>query len=173
MMNSTYLAELVSLQKNILKVFVLTAMILSFPAFVFAQEAIELGKFLEQENTNNSSVIRSFVFDNVPTTSWKQGTLVVGSPQNAQKLITDVASLANLKEEISQNRSVKFLQINLENAAEKGQVRLNPNMLGSFANLQYVFIQSQVDLTPAEVSAMVSGYEEGDIVLLFQVVSNF
>jgi hypothetical protein len=82
-------------------------------------------------------------------------------------------SLSNVKAESSQNRAVKFLQINLENADEKGRVRLNPSTLASFINLQYVFIQSQVDLTPSEVSAMVSGYEDGDIVLLFQVVSNF
>lgn len=172
MMNSNYLADSVSLQKNILKVFVLAAMILSFPANGFAQEAIELGKFLE-EKSNNAEVVKGFVFDNVPAVSWKQGILTADAPQNAQKLITDVTSLSNVKAENSQNRSVKFLQINLENTGEKGQVRLNPDNLGSFINLQYIFVQSQVALSPAEVNAMVTGYEEGDIVLVYQVVSNF
>lgn len=172
MMNSNYLAESVSLQKNILRVFVLAAMILSFPAFVFAQEAIELGKFLD-EKSDNSEIVRAFVFDNVPAVSWKQGVAATDTPKNTQKLVTDVASLSIVKAESSQNRSVKFLQINIENIGEKGQVRLNPNTLASFVNLQYVFIQSQVDLTAAEVSSMVSGYEDGDIILLFQVVSNF
>lgn len=172
MMNSNYLADSVSLQKNFLRVFVLAAIILSFPAYVFAQDAIELGKFLE-EKSNNAEVVKGFVFDNVPAVSWKQGLLAADAPQNAQKLITDVTSLSNVKAEISQNRSVKFLQINLENTGEKGQVRLNPDNLGSFINLQYVFIQSQVALSPAEVNAMFTGYEEGDIVLLYQVVSNF
>lgn len=172
MMNSNYLAEPVSLQKNILRFFVLAAMILSFPAFVFAQEAVELEKFLD-EKSDNSEIVKAFVFGNMPAVSWKKGLAAADAPQSAQKLITDVASLTNVQVEGAQNRSVKFLQVNLENAAEKGQVRLNPNVLGSFVNLQYVFIQSQVNLTPAEVSAMVTGYEDGDIVLLFQVVSNF
>lgn len=173
MMNSNYLADSVSLQKTFLKIFVLSVLFLAIPVFVFAQDAVELGKFLEEENSNNSEVIRGFVFDNVPTATWKQGMIVAAAPQNAQKLVTDVVSLTILKGESSQNRAVKFLQINLENADEKGRVRLNPSTLASFINLQYVFIQSQVDLTPSEVSAMVSGYEDGDIVLLFQVVSNF
>lgn len=172
MMNSNYLAESVSLQKIILKVFVLAVLFLSFPACVFAQEAIELGKFLEEKG-DNSEIVNGFVFDNVPAASWRMGQMVSDAPQNAQKLVTDVASLSNLKGENPQNRSVKFLQINIENVAEKAQVRLNPNSLGTFINLQYVFIQSQVSLSPAEVKAMVSGYEEGDLVLLFQVVSNF
>jgi hypothetical protein len=90
MMNSNYLADSVSLQKNFLRVFVLAAIILVFPAYVFAQEAIELGKFLD-EKSENSEIVRGFVFDNVPAVSWKQGLATTDAPKNAQRLVTDVA----------------------------------------------------------------------------------
>lgn len=149
----------------------MAALLLSTPANIYAQEAVELEKFLGEKNFNHE-VVKVFVFENSPAISWKDGALVAEATQ-AQKLITDVASLSQLKGDLPQNRSVKFLQINIENGAETGRVKLTPGDLASFVNLQYVFIQSQVDLTATEASAMVSGFEDGDIVLLFQVISNF
>lgn len=172
MMNSNYLAESVSLQKIILKFFVIATLLFSVPAAVYGQEAVKLEKFLE-EKSNNKEVVRGFVFENIPAVSWKEGALVTEPAQTAQKLITDVVSLSQVTDDSPQNRSVKFLQINIENGAEKGRVRLTPRDLASFVNLQYVFIQSQVALTASEASAMVSGYEDGDIVLLFKVISNY
>jgi hypothetical protein len=173
MMNSTYLAELVSLQKNPLRILVLTVLFLSFHSRMFAQEAVELDVFLNEQGSGNTEIVKGFVFENVPALTWRQGAIAGQVAQNTQKLVTDVASVKQVISDNTQHRYVKFLQINIENAGEKGQVRLNPELLGSFTNLQYVFIQSQVSLTAAEVSAMVSGYEEGDVVLLYQVVSNF
>ena len=149
----------------------MAALLLSTPANIYAQEAVELEKFLGEKGSNNE-IVKGFIFENVPAISWQEGTLV-GEASQVQKLITDVASLSQVKNDLLQNRSVKFLQINIENAAEKGRVRLTQADLASFVNLQYIFIQSQVALTAAEASAMVSGYEDGDIVLLFRVISNF
>jgi hypothetical protein len=113
------------------------------------------------------------VYDNLPTIIIKDAniqTVGEGFPQN---ITVDVHSFSLLKSENEIFRTVKLLQINIRSISEKSALRINLQDLKSFSNLAYIFINSEIPLTSEEVEFMVSGFEEGDIILLYQVNSNF
>jgi hypothetical protein len=151
---------------------VFTLFLLSFTQ-IHAQKAILLEEFMKQEGENNTDLLKSLVYDNVPTvilTDSKTQLVGEGFPQ---KVSSNTNSLSSLKSENNIFRTVKLLQINLNNETEKSALRINISELEGFSNLVYILINSEVPLTSEEVENMVNGNEEGDVILLFQINSNF
>lgn len=126
-----------------------------------------------QENVIDIENLKNLVFENVPTVFHRRGQSQDGSENLPQRLITDAASLSTLEIQNENWRTVKLLQIDLTQSQDKTLVRLSPQKLKSFSNLSYILIKSSFPLTKEEVSQMISGYEDGDLVLLYQINSNF
>lgn len=117
--------------------------------------------------------LKSLIFDNVPTLFLINRNIQDEAEKFPQRLISDSNSLYLLEEENERIRSVKLLQIDINQTQEKSSVRLNPEKLAGLNNLTHVFFKSNVPLTKEEVIQMVSGFNKGDLILLYQVNSNF
>jgi hypothetical protein len=117
--------------------------------------------------------LKSLIQDNVPTIYLSENRIIDDNGENPIRLISDGNSLSLLEDQNEKYRTVKFLQVDLSQIGEKSQVKLDPEKLRAFSNLVFVFIKSTIPLTKEEVNLMLSGYELGDVVLLYQVNSNF
>lgn len=144
-----------------------------FPTEGYAQKAILFDDFVKEAGEKNTEYLKKLVFDHVPTIFIKDSNIKILGEGFPQKVAVDFNSIAALKPENDIFRTVKLLQINLGSTSEKSALRINQEDLKSFSNLVYIFINSEIALTQAEADLMVSGFEEGDIILLYQVSSNF
>jgi hypothetical protein len=117
--------------------------------------------------------LKSLIFDNVPTIFLINRNIQDENEKFPQRLISDVNSLYLLEGENERIRSVKLLQIDIYQNQENSSVRLNPEKLAGLNNLTHVFIKSNFALTKEEVNQMVSGFNKGDLILLYQVNTNF
>lgn len=140
---------------------------------VYAQKALLIDDLVKEEGEQNTEYIKSLVYDNLPTIIIKDSNIQTVGEGFPQKVTVDVHSFSLLKSENDIFRTVKLLQINLGNNSEKSALRINLEDLKSFSNLGYIFITSEIPLTSEEVELMVRGFEEDDIILLYQVNSNF
>ncbi|MCH6200130.1 hypothetical protein MMU07_11090 [Aquiflexum sp. LQ15W] len=150
-------------------------LILFFSSFsqIKAQKSLSLEEFINQEGENNTVFIKNLVFENIPTVLLKDSKIQTLGEGFPQKVSSDISSLELLKSENNIFRTVKILQINLGSEAEKSALKINLSELKGFSNLVYIFINSETSLSPDEVDRMVSGYEDGDVIVLFQVNTNF
>jgi hypothetical protein len=139
----------------------------------YAQKALLLEEFLEKEGENNTELVRSLIYDNGPAVLLKDSKIQILGDGFPQKISTEIGSFPTLKSGNDIFRTIKLLQVNLSSNSEKSALRLNMEELKGFSNLAYVFINSEIPLTSEEVEMMVTGFEEGDLILLFQVNSNF
>lgn len=136
-----------------------------------AQSPILLEKYILDEGMENTEYLQTLLYDNVPAILISnEGIQEVrsGYPQRASLDASYLGSIANTDDLF---RTVKLLQVNLTKEQDKSALRLNPEVLKNFFNLNYVLINSTVPLTQAEVSSMVTGFEEGQYVILFTVNS--
>lgn len=140
---------------------------------IHAQKAFLLQEFLEQEGENNSELLKSLVFNNITTINLKDSTPQIIGEGFPQKVSTDINSFSILKSENNIFRTVKLIAINLDAETTKSAIWLNLKELKSFSNLAYVLINSDIPLTSEEVDIMVTGFEESDVILLYQINSNF
>jgi hypothetical protein len=139
----------------------------------YSQKGLQLEKYINEGGKENTGFLESLIFDNVPSILVKESNIQIVGEGFPQKLTTDINSISVLNTENSIFRTVKILQINLGNESEKSALRIKMENLKSFSNLAYIFINSDIPLTSEEVDLMVSGFEEGDIILLYQFNSNF
>lgn len=155
----------------------LLSLIIGFICFSFtegySQKASLFEEFVKAEGEKNTDFLRSLVNDNVPTILIKDSAIQFGGEGFPQKVSTDVKSISTLESENNIFRTVKLLQINLGSDSEKSALRINLENLKGFSNLAYIFINSEIPLTAEEVGIMVTGFEEGDVILLYRVNSNF
>ncbi|WP_373493597.1 hypothetical protein [Aquiflexum sp.] len=136
-----------------------------------AQNPILLEKYLLEEGMENTEYLQTLLYDNVPAIVISgEGIQEVrsGYPQRATIDASQIGSVSNPDDLF---RTVKLLQVNLTKEQDKAALRLNPELLRNFFNLYYVLINSTVPLTQAEVSSIVSGFEEGQYIFLFTVNS--
>lgn len=139
----------------------------------YAQKAFLIDEYIIGEGEKNTDFLKSLVYDNVPSIIIKDSNVQIVGEGFPQKVTVDTNSFWALTSENEIFRTVKLLQINLDSAAEKSALRINLGNLKSFSNLAYIFINSKIALTSEEVQMMVSGFDEGDFILLYQVNSNF
>jgi hypothetical protein len=139
----------------------------------YSQKATSLDQYIKEEGDNNTGFLKSLVFDNVPTIIIKDSKTQIVGEEFSQKVSTDISSIPTLGSENNNFRTIKLLQVNLGNDSEKSALRITPENLKGFSNLAYIFINSDIPLTSVEVERMVTGFEEGDVILLYQVNSNF
>jgi hypothetical protein len=126
-----------------------------------------------QDNDIDLDNLYTLAFENVSTVFFKQGQSQNDDVNIPQRLISDVASLTSRDFQNGNWRTVKLLQIDLTQSQDKSLVRLSPLKLKAFSNLTYILIKSNFPLNKEEVSQMLSGYSEGDLILLYQINSNF
>jgi hypothetical protein len=136
-----------------------------------AQNPILLEKYILDEGMENTEYLQTLLYDNVPAiliSSEGIQELRSGFPQRASVDASDLRSVTKADELF---RTVKLLQVNLTKEQEKSAMRLNPELLKNFFNLNYILINSTIPLTQEEVFSMLSGFEEGQYVVLFTVNS--
>jgi hypothetical protein len=150
--------------------FILVCAVLSFSLTkLHAQTPILLEKYILEEGMENTEYLQTLLYDNVPAILISNKGIQevrTGYPQRASVDVSDLNALSNSEDSF---RSIKLLQINLTKEEDKSKIRLTPEQLNNFFNLYYVFIHSTVPLTQSEVSAMITGFDEGQIVFLFSV----
>jgi hypothetical protein len=155
----------------------LFSLIIVFVCFSFtesySQKASSLEEYLKEEGEKNTDFLRNIVFDNVTTIIIADSKTQIVGEGFPQKVSTDINSIPTLGSGNNIFRTVKLLQINLGIDSEKSALRINPENLKGFSNLAFILINSEIPLTSEDVESMVTGIEEGDIVLLYQVNSNF
>ncbi|MCH6233971.1 hypothetical protein [Cognataquiflexum rubidum] len=139
----------------------------------YTQKAYLIDEFVKEAGEKNTDYLKNLVYDNVTTIVIKDSNIKMVGEGFPQKVSVDINSIATLKSENDIFRTVKLLQINLGSTSEKSALRINLEDLKSFSNIAYIFINSEIPLTQAEAEMMVTGFEEGDIILLYQVNSNF
>lgn len=172
---SAYKIELINkvLNKNLQKM-ILISIFISVFLFVFqakAQTAQTVQEYLtEEEDTEN---LKKLIFEHVPTIFIQNNEVSFLDKGFAQKLICDVSSLKILETENSDFRTVKLIQVELRTSEEKSRIRLSPESLKFFPNVSKILISSMVPLSIQEVNQMLNGYQEGDIILLYQINNDF
>ncbi|WP_373523292.1 hypothetical protein [Aquiflexum sp.] len=136
-----------------------------------AQNPILLEKYIIDEGIENSEYLQTLLYDNVPAILISSEGIQEVRSGYPQRATLDASSLGSVSNAYELFRTVKLLQVNLTKEQDKSALRLNPELLKNFFNLNYVLINSTIPLTQAEVSSMVSGFEEGQYVILFTVNS--
>jgi len=164
-------AEMLNL--NYSRIFFCTVFLTAFfiVSKVEAQRSQTLESFLAEED--DSEHLQKLIFDHVPTIMIKNNEVLLMDEGYPQKVICDAASIKTLTIENKGFRTVKLLQIDLSTANQKSGVRLSPETLMHFPNLSHILISSIVPLSPQEVDQMLSGYQDGDIILLYQIINDF
>lgn len=150
-----------------LSIFILTFFIASPTE---AQTAMTVEEYLTEEDSGN---FKKLIYENVPTLFIQNNEILFSDKGFPQKLICDPNSIKMLEIENPGYRTIKLLQIEIKTTDQKSRINLSPEILKFFPNLSKVLISSAVPLTSQEVSLMVNGYQEGDIVLLYQTQRDF
>jgi hypothetical protein len=125
---------------------------------LFAQQYLPIAEFIEENEVEYGDKTYNLIFGAVPTISISDGNVAYPSETYPQCLNTDLASIGLLRNENSAFRTVKAISIKLDNESGKSVLRLNPDSLKAFPNLQYIIIKSAVPLSDSEVRSMISGF---------------
>lgn len=135
---------------------------------LFAQQYFPLSEFMEENEVEYGDKTYNLIFGADPSISISQGIVTYPSAPYPQCLNTDISSIGNLRNEDSKFRTVKAVTIKINSDSEKSALRLTPDYLKQFTNLQYVVIRSAVPLSDNEVRSMVSGFGEDSILVLYE-----
>lgn len=154
----------------LLLIFIFSLILLSFSQLK-AQNPVLLEKYLLEEGMENTAYLQSLVYDNIPSIVISRDGIREVKAGFPQRATVDASALKSVSGANDIFRTVKLLQINIANEQEKSSLRLRPELLNNFFNLYYILINSSVPLSQAEVSAMVSGFEEGQYIILFSINS--
>jgi hypothetical protein len=154
----------------LLLIFIFTLILLSFSQLK-AQNPVLLEKYLLEEGMENTVYLQSLVYDNIPSIIISSDGIKEVKAGYPQKATVDASALGAISQANDIFRTVKLLQINIASEQDKAGLRLRPEMFNNFFNLYYILINSSVPLSQGEVSAMVSGFEEGQYIILFSVNS--
>ena len=154
----------------LLLIFIFALILISF-SHLKAQSPVLLEKYILDEGMENTEYLQSLVYDNIPSILISSDGVKEVKPGLPQRATVDAFSLRSVSAADDIFRTVKLLQINITNEQDKSSLRITPELLKNFFNLYYVLINSSVPLSQAEVSAMVSGFEEGQYIILFSVNS--
>ncbi len=154
----------------LLLVFIFVLVLISFSQLK-AQDPVLLEKYLMDEGMENTSYLQSLVYDNIPSIMISSDGIKEVKAGYPQRATVDASTVGSVSTANDIFRTVKLLQINIANEREKSSLKLKPELLNNFINLYYILINSSVPLSQAEVSAMVSGFEEGQYIILFSVNS--
>lgn len=138
-----------------------------------SETSYDLNSQNESESDFDLELIKSMIQDNIPTIFLSGSDLKDENEKNPVRLITDANSLSMLENQNPRFRSIKFLQVDINQVRDKSLVILDSEKLKAFSNLSFVFIKSNIPLSKEEVNLMLKGYDQGDVVLLYQVNSNF
>lgn len=88
-----------------------------------------------------------------------------------QILEVDANSISELAIGDPKFRTIKLVSIRLDGESSKSKIRITPQVLKAFPTVQYILITSDVPVTESEVRTMVSGFQAGIMIVLFQVSS--
>lgn len=135
---------------------------------LFAQQYYPLAEFIEENEIEYGDKTYNLIFGADPSISISQGIVSYPSVPYPQCLNTDVSDIVNLRNVDSKFRTVKAITIKINSDSEKSALRLNPDYLKQFPNLQYVVIRSAVSLSDIEVRSMVSGFGDNSILVLYE-----
>jgi hypothetical protein len=154
----------------LLLIFIFALLLISF-SHLKAQNPVLLEKYLLEEGMENTVYLQSLVYDNIPSILIGNDGIKEVKAGYPQKATVDASALRSISQADDIFRTVKLLQINIANEQDKSSLRITPELLKNFFNLYYVLINSSVPLSQTEVSAMVSGFEEDQYIILFSVNS--
>lgn len=171
MANHLYPGERSIFKRLYLLLIFIFALVLFSYSQLKAQNPVLLEKYLLDEGLENTVYLQSLVYDNIPSiliSSDGIKEVKTGFPQRATVNAIDLKSVSTAQDIF---RTVKLLQINIASEQDKSSLKLTPELLSNFFNLYYILINSSVPLSQAEVSAMVSGFEEDQYIILFSVNS--
>lgn len=135
-----------------------------------AQTAKTVEAYFTEDDSEN---LKKLIYEHVPTLFIQNNEILFPDKGFPQKLICDANSIKMLEIENPGFRTIKLLQIEIKTTDQKSRINLSPAILKFFPNLSKILISSTVPLTSQEVSQMVNGYQEGDIVLLYQIQRDF
>jgi hypothetical protein len=119
------------------------------------------------------NLLKSLIFDNVPTIFFVNQKIEDSNENFPQRLVSDANSIGMLTRDEEKIRTVKLLQININQTQEKSAVKLSTRNLGGFKNLTHIFIKSIFPLSKEDLTQMVSGYTNPDVIIVYQINSNF
>lgn len=155
--------------KTIIKSFlVIMFFTLSMPALQ-AQQIKELRAFFSEQNINSEDRIYQMVYGLVPTIVISNNQKSYSGELEPQKLEIEAKSLSAINDGDKNYGKVKMIQIHITEQSEKSSVSLSPSVLNTFPELEFVYILSDVLITTEEVSRMVSGLVNTNILVLYLV----
>lgn len=135
-----------------------------------SQGVLQLDQFLNSADGDMKNVYRDLFFGNQPTIYLSEGgSIEYPESEYAQMVRATPSNMAQLTAENEQFRTVKVLQIKIEEDSQINTVRLRGDQLGSFKNLLVILVISEVPMSASQVSAMFSGFEDSTVTILYQV----
>lgn len=143
----------------------------SLPRDLFCQEVKEAEVYFSQNGVTSEDRLFQLVYGQLPTISVIGGQKTYPLEKHPQKIFTDVKSLNQLFAEDQKYRTVKMIQVHIKSDSEKSSMKLKKEMLKDFINLESILIQSDVPITHSDISQMISGLEDKEILVLYQFLS--
>jgi hypothetical protein len=138
------------------------------PSMAFAQEALPVDEYLNRLTSPSALIAKQILYENTAALFIESGVIQENSNAFPQKLVTDASSLLLLESEDARYKSVKVLEIKISQESDKNKIRLDTNKLRRFTNLAYVLITSEIEITTNEVTGMLTGFDPGDIILIYK-----
>lgn len=131
-----------------------------------AQQVRELNTYLDSENLSSSDPFMDLLYGSGGIVEVKDGSLVLPRNPSPKNILLNSLGLSALSREEAVFGGIEFMQINLE---EGGSFSLNYSSLAAFDSLKYIFVTSSSALTSDQVSQMLTGFAQSDILIFYQI----
>lgn len=133
-----------------------------------AQEIYTVESYFQENEIGSEDQLYKLMYGGVPAITITSSSVIYPTAKYPQIVTVSARSLAQLKSADPEFRTVKLINISVEEESQKSQLRITPHTLEGFLNLQFILINSSVPLTEVEVRSMLSGFEESSLIVLYR-----
>lgn len=159
----------VALRSKWVSLIAVPALLLFFSTNIIAQEAIKLETALMGRAPASQQVLKSLVFDVLPTIYVENGSIKNFGNGPAVRLETDSKSFASLYQENPIFDQVQIITIKLNNPDDMKVVPLNLQSLTGFTHLKYILFLCNMNCNPSSINKMFKTASQDGFEIFYQV----
>lgn len=138
------------------------------------QKISEINSYISTiEDSNKTSELESLVYNVQPTVYLNNGTFDPKGEGAMRVASVNANEIEKLKQGHGSLQSVRLLLISFKDLQELQAFRLQPANIGSMPNLAYVILSLGFEGAPAEMISGIQGFDESEIVFLFESAKPF
>ncbi|OOG68074.1 hypothetical protein [Algoriphagus sp. A40] len=140
----------------------------SFASFdAEAQRIIELKSYLESQKFSSSDPFMDLLYGSNGIIEIRDGQLILPKAPSPKNIILSGSAVSILTEETPEFASVEFIQIKLGDGVSS--FSLDFGVLPSLSALKYILVTSTEPISASQISQMLTGFEQTEILIFYQI----